>query len=67
MQHREKKGGGGEQERWCPICKYWLYYWKLKTEKRKHCSKIIFKCVNNVMRPIFNENFAKKDVYVSTF
>ena len=27
---------------------------KLKTENWKHCSKIIFKCVNNVVGSIFN-------------
>ena len=25
-----------------------------KTENRKHCSKIIFKCVNSAVGPIFN-------------
>ena len=34
------------------------YSWKLKTEK--YCSKIIFKCVNNIMGPIFNEKIAEK-------
>ena len=34
------------------------YSWKLKTEK--HCSKIIFKCVNSTVRPIFNEKVAEK-------
>ena len=33
---------------------------KLKTENWKHCSKIIFKCVNSTLRPIFNEKFNKK-------
>ena len=32
--------------------------WKLKTEK--HCSKIIFKCVNSTVRLIFNEKVAEK-------
>ena len=32
--------------------------WKLKTEK--YCNKIIFKCVNSIVRPIFNEKFDKK-------
>ena len=31
---------------------------KLKTEK--HCSKIIFKCVNSTVRPIFNEKVNEK-------
>ena len=30
------------------------------TENWKHCSKIIFKCVNSAMRPIFNESFVEK-------
>ena len=29
-------------------------------ENWKHCNKIIFKCVNNVVGPIFNENFVEK-------
>ena len=33
---------------------------KLKTENWKYCSKIIFKCVNSVVRPIFNEKIDKK-------
>ena len=33
---------------------------KLKTENWKHCSKIIFKCVNSAMGPIFNEKVAEK-------
>ena len=33
---------------------------KLKTENWKHCSKIIFKCVNSVVGPIFNEKIDKK-------
>ena len=31
----------------------------LKTETRKHCSKIIFKCVNSAMGPIFNISLNK--------
>ena len=27
---------------------------KLKTENWKHCSKIIFKCINSIVGPIFN-------------
>ena len=34
------------------------YNWKLKTEK--YCNKIIFKCVNSIVRPIFNEKVDKK-------
>ena len=33
---------------------------KLKIENWKHCSKIIFKCVNSAMRPIFNEKIVEK-------
>ena len=33
---------------------------KLKTYYSNHCSKIIFKCVNSIMGPIFNEKVAKK-------
>ena len=31
----------------------------------KYCSKIIFKCVNSIMRPIFNESFGEKRDYGS--
>ena len=37
-----------------------LFLLKLKTETEKHCSKIIFKCVNSAVRPIFNEKVAEK-------
>ena len=37
-----------------------VYRLLLKTKNWKYCSKIIFKCVNSTMRPIFSENFAKK-------
>ena len=30
-----------------------------KTENWKHCNKIIFKCVNSAMWPIFNEKVAE--------
>ena len=33
---------------------------KLKTENWKYCSKIIFKCINGIVRPIFNEKADKK-------
>ena len=38
------------------------YSWKLKTETEieKHCSKIIFKCVNSTVGPIFNEKVVEK-------
>ena len=31
-----------------------------ETENWKNCSKIIFKCVNSIVGPIFNEKVAKK-------
>ena len=31
-------------------------------KNQKHCSKIIFKCVNSVVGSIFNESFGKKKV-----
>ena len=34
--------------------------WKLKLKIEKYCSKIIFKCVNSTMGPIFNEKVVKK-------
>ena len=38
---------------------------KLKTYCWNHCSKIIFKCVNSTVGPIFNEKVAKKwDLWV---
>ena len=38
---------------------------KLKTENWKHCSKIIFKCVNSIVGPNFNEKVTKKwDLWV---
>ena len=36
------------------------YSWKLKMKTEKYCSKIIFKCVNNIVGPIFNEKVDKK-------
>ena len=33
---------------------------KLKIKNWKYCSKIIFKCVNSVMEPIFNEKVVEK-------
>ena len=33
---------------------------KLKTYCWNHCSKIIFKCVNSIVGPIFNEKVVKK-------
>ena len=34
--------------------------WKLKLKTEKHCSEIIFKCVNSIVEPIFNEKVAEK-------
>ena len=34
--------------------------WKLKLKIEKYCSKIIFKCVNSTVGPIFNEKVAEK-------
>ena len=31
-----------------------------ETENWKHCSKIIFKCMNSAVRPIFNEKITEK-------
>ena len=33
---------------------------KLKLKTEKYCSKIIFKCVNSTVGPIFNEKVAEK-------
>ena len=54
----------------CPIhtwCNYhhhlgsvWIPLILLKIENWKHCSKIIFKCANSAVRPIFNESFVEK-------
>ena len=38
------------------VCLDTVYYWKLKTNCWKHYSKIIFKCVNSVMRLILKLN-----------
>ena len=35
--------------------------WKLKLKTEKYCSKIIFKCVNSTVGPIFNEKVAEKN------
>ena len=34
--------------------------WKLKLKTEKYYSKIIFKCVNSTMRPIFNEKITEE-------
>ena len=36
------------------------YSWKLKLKTEKYCSKIIFKCVNSIVGPIFNKKVVKK-------
>ena len=38
------------------VCLDTAYYWKLK-----HCSKIIFKCVNSTVRPSFEEKIVELD------
>ena len=40
------------------VCLNIVYF----VENWKYYSKIIFKCVNSVVRPIFNESFAEKEV-----
>ena len=35
------------------------------TENWKHYSKIIFKCMNSTVWPIFNKNFVEKETYRS--
>ena len=45
------------------ICRLWMYLDTVYfAENWKHCSKIIFKCVNSAVRSIFNECFVKKKV-----
>ena len=34
--------------------------WKLKLKTEKYCSKLIFKCVNSTVGPIFNEKVVEK-------
>ena len=41
---------------WC----VWILLILLKIESWKHYSKIIFKCVNSAVWPIFNESFVEK-------
>ena len=40
----------------------WTQLILLKIEKQKHCSKIIFKCMNSAVGPIFNIFFLNKVV-----
>ena len=37
-----------------------VYCLLLKIKNWKHCNKIIFKCVNSTVRPMFNKSFAEK-------
>ena len=49
--------------KWCPtlwICLDITYF--IETENWKYCSKIIFKCVNSVVKPTFNEKWLKSEV-----
>ena len=46
--------------RYCLDRIYFTENLKLKNENWKYCSKIIFKCVNNTVGPIFNEKVDKK-------
>ena len=34
--------------------------WKLKLKTEKYYNKIIFKCVNSTVRPIFNKKITEK-------
>ena len=43
---------------WLRVCLNRTYF--VETENWKYCSKIIFKCVNSTVRPIFNEKIDKK-------
>ena len=38
----------------------WIELIFVETENWKHCSKIIFKCVNSIVGPIFNEKVTEK-------
>ena len=43
---------------WLRVCLDRTYF--AETENWKHCSKIVFKCVNSAVGPIFNEKIDKK-------
>ena len=43
---------------WLRVCLNRIYF--VETENWKYCSKIIFKCVNSTVGPIFNEKIDKK-------
>ena len=42
------------------VCLDKTYFVETETENWKYCSKIIFKCVNSTVGPIFNEKVTKK-------
>ena len=44
---------------------YCCWNWKIKTENWKYCNKIIFKYVNSIVGPIFNEKLLKSRIYGS--
>ena len=44
------------KQRWLRVYLDTAYF----AENWKHCSKIILKCVNSAMRPIFNEKVDEK-------
>ena len=37
-----------------------MFEYRLLLKTENYLSKIIFKCVNSIVRPIFNKNFAEK-------
>ena len=50
---------------WCKFLRLRVHLdtaenWKLKLKTEKYCSKIIFKCVNCTVGPIFNEKISQK-------
>ena len=53
----------------CRVCSDTAYL-AIKTEKRKHCSKIFFKCLNSAVGPIFHiflNNVVAGPVYGALF
>ena len=55
--HFKEKSAAMDIERWWKVCLDRTYF--VETENRKHCNKIIFKCVNSAVGPIFNEKLAE--------
>ena len=48
------------------VCLNWAYCcWKLKTENWKHCSKIIFKCVNSIVG-LMNSAWTVREQYMNS-